>query len=91
MSIQIGVADDQLRPAFANLARATGDVTKSQELLTLSTNISAATGKDLESVSIALSKAYGGNVAGLSVRSFQDDTPPPPPDEAGTKLASYSS
>jgi hypothetical protein len=58
MSIQIGVADDQLRPAFANLARATGDVTRSQELLTLATDISAATGKDLESVSIALSKAY---------------------------------
>lgn len=65
MSIQLGVADDQLRPAFANLARATGDVTKSQELLSLATDISAATGKDLESVSIALSKAYGGNVAGL--------------------------
>jgi len=65
MSVQIGVADDQLRPAFANLARATGDVTRSQELLTLATDISAATGKDLESVSIALSKAYGGNVAGL--------------------------
>jgi len=65
MSIQIGVADDQLRPAFANLARATGDVTQSQELLTLATDISAATGKDLEAVSIALSKAYGGNVAGL--------------------------
>ena len=65
MSKQLGIADDQLRPAFANLARATGDVTKSQELLVLSTNISAATGKDLEAVSIALSKAYGGNVAGL--------------------------
>lgn len=65
MSIQLGVADDQLRPAFANLARATGDVTKSQELLSLATDISAATGKDLESVSVALSKAYGGNVAGL--------------------------
>lgn len=65
MSVQIGVADDQLRPAFANLARATGDVTRSQELLTLATDISAATGKDLESVSIALSKAFGGNVAGL--------------------------
>ena len=65
MSIQLGVADDQLRPAFANLARATGDVTKSQELLALATDISAATGKDLESVSTALSKAYGGNVAGL--------------------------
>ncbi len=65
MSIQVGIADDQLRPAFANLTRATGDVTQAQELLTLATDISAATGKDLESVSIALSKAYGGNVAGL--------------------------
>ena len=65
MSKQVGIADDQLRPAFANLARATGDVTLSQELLTLSTDIAAATGKDLEAVSIALSKAYGGNVAGL--------------------------
>jgi hypothetical protein len=65
MSIQVGIADDQLRPAFANLARATGDVTLSQNLLTLSTDIAAATGKDLEAVSIALSKAYGGNVAGL--------------------------
>ena len=65
MSIQVGVADDQLRPAFANLSRATGDVTKSQELLNLAVDISAATGKDLEAVSISLSKAYGGNVAGL--------------------------
>ena len=65
MSIQVGVADDQLRPAFANLARATGDVTESQKLLTLAVDISAATGKDLESVSVSLSKAYSGNVAGL--------------------------
>jgi uncharacterized membrane protein YgcG len=65
MSIQVGVADDQLRPAFANLSRATGDVTKSQELLNLAVDISAATGKDLEAVSISLSKAYSGNVAGL--------------------------
>ena len=55
MSIQVGVADDQLRPAFANLSRATGDVTKSQELLNLAVDISAATGKDLEAVSISLS------------------------------------
>lgn len=65
MSIQVGVADDQLRPAFANLSRATGDVTKSQELLNLAVDISAATGKDLEAVSIGLSKAFLGNVAGL--------------------------
>ena len=65
MSIQVGVADDQLRPAFANLSRATGDVTKSQELLNLAVDISAATGKDLQAVSISLSKAYSGNVAGL--------------------------
>lgn len=65
MSIQVGIADDQLRPAFANLARATGDVTLSQELLTLATNISSATGKDLETVSIALAKGYAGQMGAL--------------------------
>jgi hypothetical protein len=61
-----GVADDQLRPALANLVRGTGDLSKSQELLDLSLNISAATGKDVEAVSIALSKAYNGNIGALT-------------------------
>jgi len=61
-----GVADDTLRPALAQLVRATGDVSKSQEIMKLALDISAGTGRDLQSVSIALSKAYNGNTAGLA-------------------------
>ena len=60
-----GVLDDQLRPAFATLARATGSVGKSQELLNLALDISAGTGKDLASVSTALSKGYLGQTTAL--------------------------
>lgn len=61
-----GVADDQLRPAMANLVRATGDVSFAQQQLNLALDISAATGKDLESVSLALGKAFTGNVGALT-------------------------
>jgi hypothetical protein len=61
-----GVADDQLRPAMATLVRGTGDLTKAQDLLSLSLNISAATGKDTETVSLALAKAYNGNIGALT-------------------------
>jgi len=55
-----------LRPALQRLATATGSVTKSQDLLTLALDISAATGKSVESVSNALGKAYEGNTASLT-------------------------
>lgn len=61
-----GVADDSLRPALAQLVRATGDVAQSQKMLQLALDISAGTGRDLQSVTIALGKAYGGNTAGLA-------------------------
>lgn len=65
-SLATGVADDQLRPAFQRLAVATGDLEKSQTLLTLALDISAATGKDVETVSNALGKAYEGNTGALT-------------------------
>jgi hypothetical protein len=61
-----GIADTKLRPALANLARATGDLTKAQKLNNLAIDISAATGKDLETVSLALAKAYNGNLGALT-------------------------
>lgn len=64
--LAFGVADTQLRPAVANLARATGDLKKAQDLTNLSLDISAATGKDLESVSLAIGKAYNGNIGALT-------------------------
>ena len=60
-----GVADDQLRPALANLVRATGDVSTAQGALAVAMDVSASTGKPLESVSAALSKAYAGNTTSL--------------------------
>jgi len=59
-SLAVGIADDALRPAFQRLSVATGDVTKSQQLLNLAIDISKGTGKDLGQVTEALSKAYGG-------------------------------
>jgi hypothetical protein len=61
-----GVLDDQLRPAFARLARQTGDVAKTQTLLNLALDVSAGTGQDLMVVSNALAKAYGGQFTSLS-------------------------
>jgi len=65
MSSQRAIADDELRPALATLARGTGDLAKAQEGLGLATDIAAATGKPLESVATALSKAYSGQYTAL--------------------------
>jgi hypothetical protein len=66
MEMQKAVADDELRPALGNLVRATGDVTKAQGLLNLALDISAATGRDLNTVTIALSKAQTGQIGALT-------------------------
>lgn len=62
----LGVTDDDLRPALAKLARQTHDVAEAQKAAQLAMDISAATGKDLSTVSDALAKAYGGNLNALS-------------------------
>jgi hypothetical protein len=61
-----GVADDELRPAFGNLARATGDLEKSQRLFGLALDISAATGRDLEAVTLGLGRAATGQIGALT-------------------------
>jgi hypothetical protein len=61
-----GISDNQLRPALATLTRATGDLSKAQSLTNLALDISVGTGKDLESVSLALAKAYNGNLGALT-------------------------
>ena len=60
-----GVADDQLRPAYARLVRSTKDISKAQQLLNLSLDISGRTGKPLEAVVNALGKAYDGSNTAL--------------------------
>jgi hypothetical protein len=65
LAMQVGIADDQLRPAQARLARVTGSTAKSQELLKLALDASAVSGRPLESVSVALSRAFTGNTTQL--------------------------
>jgi hypothetical protein len=66
MSRAFAVADDELRPAMANLVRSTGSVETAQSLMNTALDIAAATGKDLETVTLALGKAANGQTAALT-------------------------
>lgn len=59
------VLDDNLRPALATAVRATGSLSKGQDLLNTALDVSAGTGKDLGTVTNAIAKAYNGNTASL--------------------------
>ena len=65
MQMATGVADEELRPAFAELLRGTNNVAMATDALNLAMDISAGTGQDLSGVSDALAKAYGGNFKAL--------------------------
>jgi hypothetical protein len=62
----LGVTDDELRPVIGRLAKATGSMTKAQELATAAMDIAASTGKPLATVTASLEKAYGGNMTALA-------------------------
>jgi phage-related protein len=64
-SLATGVADDQLRPALGRLVLATNSTKDAQALLNTALDVSAATGKPLETVTNALAKAYEGNTTAL--------------------------
>ena len=65
-SLATGISDDELRPSLDRLTRATKDLDKAQQLQTLALDIAAGSGKSLQAVTEALSKAQEGNLAGLS-------------------------
>jgi len=65
MQMQASIADDVIRPAFASLVRATGDVGRATELTSLALDVAAGTGKDLGAVSLALGKAINGSTTSL--------------------------
>ena len=65
LSNQVGVLDDDLRPALATAVRSTGSLQKGTELLRTALDVSAGTGKDLGTVTTAISKAYNGNTGAL--------------------------
>ena len=65
LQMTAAVADDELRPALASLVRGTGDLASAQTALQTALDVSAATGKSVQEVSDALSKAYGGNTKAI--------------------------
>jgi len=60
-----GIADNELRPAFQQLANATRSLSASQEILNVAMDVSAGTGKSVQQVTQALSRAYLGNLTSL--------------------------
>ena len=65
METQTAVLDDQLRPAYSQLATVTGSATKTQELMKLAFDVSSGSGLDYASTVDILSQAYVGNTKGL--------------------------
>jgi len=63
--ISAAINDDVLRPALGNLIRATGDTSRAMKLMDVALDVAAGTGKDLGSVTEAMSKALNGNVGAL--------------------------
>jgi hypothetical protein len=59
------ISKDELSPAITQLITTTLDANKSMKLLSVAMDISASTGKDLGSVTTALSRAFNGNYASL--------------------------
>lgn len=65
LQLQVGVADDELRPALSKLAAVTGNVAAAQDLLGVALDVSAFSGADLGSAVSAVTRALQGNFRGL--------------------------
>ena len=59
------ILDDQLRPAYQTLLTSTGSVIDTQKALNVALDVSAATGRDLQSVSLALARGYTGQTTAI--------------------------
>ena len=64
-SLANGITDDVLRPSLDRLVRSTSNLEEAQKLQTLALDISAGSGKSLETVTEALAKATDGNTGAL--------------------------
>ena len=66
LALASGRTKEELIPAFQGLFIATGDAAKAQDALKLAMDVSAGTGKDLQTVQMALSKGFLGNTTSLT-------------------------
>jgi len=65
----VAVSDTELRAAYQSLAVSTKDLATSQDLLNVSIDVAAATGKSTSSVAEALARGYAGNTRALATLS----------------------
>ena len=66
LELATGMTGQKLTSAFVSLSQATNDVTTAQNLLNLSLDVAAATGKDLTTVAGALQRGYKGELTALA-------------------------
>lgn len=65
-SLLTGLTDDELRPSFERLVRATQDSDEALKLQATAIDVAAGSGKSLEAVTNAMAKAAEGNTSALS-------------------------
>jgi phage-related protein len=65
-SLLTGLTDDELRPSFERLVRATKDSDAALKLQSVAVDVAAGSGKSLEAVTNAMAKAAEGNTASLA-------------------------
>jgi hypothetical protein len=65
-SLLTGLTDDELRPSFERLVRATKDSDEALRLQSVAVDVAAGSGKSLEAVSNAMAKAAEGQTASLA-------------------------
>jgi len=69
-SLLTGLTDEQLRPSFERLVRATKDSDAALKLQSVAIDVAAGSGKSLEAVTNAMAKAAEGNTASLAKLGF---------------------
>jgi hypothetical protein len=74
LSLQTGVVDDELRPAFDRLLRSTGSVEEAQRATTIALDAAKSSGRSTVDVAMLLGKAYDGNTMALARAGFGIDT-----------------
>ena len=65
MSNQLGILDDELRPALSTLTQVYGDATLAQGALTVAADLAAYKGISVTEAASAMAKAIGGNTKAL--------------------------
>lgn len=73
LSKQTAIADDDLRPAMDQLVRGFGNAEDAQKALSLATDVSAGTGKDMTTVTQAMMKAAMGNTSALKKMGIETE------------------